>query len=119
MVDVLNQFDFTANAIAMDLSNQEFLDPHDGIADIRNRIMRAVRFDFPDTPILPGSEITWRATRWFRIIHYANTLDLTIEPTTLKWLQSNTHYLAMRGAFAEFFFDPNLGLFGANRIDRQ
>lgn len=118
IIDVLNQFDFTGNAIAFDLRSQMFFDPMGGKRDLERRIMRATRFDFPDTPILPNSPVTWRATRWFRILHYAATLNLIIEPITLRWLKDNSQYREDREAFAEIFFEPCLDLVDSGLLEQ-
>lgn len=39
----LSRRDFTANAMALDLSNQKLIDPFDGATDVREGILRAVR----------------------------------------------------------------------------
>lgn len=53
--------DFTANALAIDLSSGEWLDPFGGIADIRRRRLRLVRREnFADDPLR-----TFRAARFY------------------------------------------------------
>ena len=52
IVDVLNQFDFTGNAIAIDVRTGSVYDPQNGRRDMERRTMRAVRFDYPDEPIV-------------------------------------------------------------------
>lgn len=110
ILDVLSQFDFTANAIAVDLRARGLVDPAGGRFDLRARKMRATRFDFPDTPVLPGSGVTWKATRWFRMLHYAAVLDLEIEATTREWLKANRYCRESRVAFSRLFFEPRLDL---------
>ena len=109
--DVLGQFDFTGNAIAYDLKRSEIIDPYQGCLDLAQRTMRATRFDFPDLPLRRGSPITWRATRWFRILHYATKLGLSIEPVTYEWLRANKHYREQVDEFTAVFFRPSLGPF--------
>jgi len=53
IVDALNQFDFTANAIALDMRRPRLFDPQNGIRDSVATTMRAVRFDYPEEPISP------------------------------------------------------------------
>lgn len=105
--DVLNQFDFTGNAIGIDLRNGEIHDPQNGIRDLSRRMMRAVRFDYPDEAILPGHPITRTTVLWFRILHYAALLDLTIEPVTFQWLEDHKDCNNDLDLFEEYFFKPN------------
>lgn len=50
IVDVLDQFDFTANAVAYDLRTGDAFDPQNGARDAARRVMKMVRFDYPDGP---------------------------------------------------------------------
>lgn len=104
ILDVLNQFDFTANALAMDLRSGCVFDPQNARRDLDRCIMRAVRFDYPDEPFLPDYRITRPAVVWFRIIHYASAQGLTVEPVTQRWLQMHRHYWQYRGEFEKLFF---------------
>jgi len=107
MVDALNQFDFTGNAIAVDLRTGEILNPQRGIEDLARRIMRGVRFDLPDEPIAAGHGLTHRVCHWFRILHYAAALGLRIEPVTMRWLRAHRSFAVYRDAFAEQFKLPH------------
>lgn len=89
IVDALNQFDFTANAVACDLRSGRTFDPQNGVRDITKRVIRAVRFDYPDECIAPGSSLTRLTVLWCRLLHYASVLGFSIEPVTLRWLQQN------------------------------
>jgi hypothetical protein len=104
IVDVLNQFDFTGNAVAVDLRTRQFYDPQNGYRDLLRQIMRAVRFDYPGEPIVSGQSITRPAVVWFRILHYATALNLTIEPVTMNWLKKHRRFLKQAPAFNETFF---------------
>jgi hypothetical protein len=106
IVDVLNQFDFTASAMAFDLRTGAAYDPQNGFRDLTRRTMRMIRFDFPDTPFNPGEALTMRAILWFRILHYARVLGLAIEPLTLEWLRANRAYARHADAFRTTFFEP-------------
>ncbi len=55
IIDVLNQFDFTANAIAFDINSGVIFNPENGIRDIEKNTIRAVRFDYPNEPISANS----------------------------------------------------------------
>src|SRR5713101_5027714 len=46
IIDVLNQFDFTGNAVAFDLRSGRFFDPQNGRRDLHRRVLRSVRFDY-------------------------------------------------------------------------
>lgn len=105
--DALNQFDFTGNAVGFDVRGGRFFDPQNGRRDLERRIMRAVRFDYPDEPIVPGHALSRLTVLWFRILHYARVLELTIEPVTLRWLADHSAFRVRRGAFATTFFEPH------------
>jgi tRNA nucleotidyltransferase (CCA-adding enzyme) len=109
ILDALNQFDFTANAIAVDLRRPRLFDPQNGLRDVRLGVMRAVRFDYPDEPIGPGEKLTRPAVLWFRLIHYAQALRFKIEPVTLQWLRANRRFSADIDRFSKLFFRPNSG----------
>lgn len=104
ITDVLNQFDFTVNAVAVDLRSKEFFDPQNGVRDIQMKIMRAVRFDYPDEPIAPTVPLTRLEVLWFRILHYAAALKLSIEPLTREWLCAHQRYEKNRERFTATFF---------------
>jgi hypothetical protein len=109
IVDVLNQFDFTASALAFDLRTGTAFNPQNGVRDAVRRTMRMVRFDWPEAPFIPGAPITRNAVLWFRVLHYAKQLGLTIEPLTLAWLRRNRGYSTQSDVFAELFFRPEKG----------
>jgi hypothetical protein len=104
ILDVLNQFDFTVNAVAVSIRTREIFDPQNGRRDLARGIMRAVRFDYPDQPIAPGQSLTRLTVLWFRLLHYAAALDLSIEPVTLQWLQRHRHFSAQAEVFSSTFF---------------
>ena len=112
ITDVLNQFDFTGNAVAFDLREGRFFDPQNGRRDIGLKVMRALRFDYPDEPIIPGHPLSRPVVLWFRILHYARVLGWTIEPITRSWLADRRDYIAKRGTFASVFFEPHPDAFG-------
>jgi hypothetical protein len=108
ILDVLNQFDFTANAVAVHLRTGVLHDPQNGRRDCSLRVMRAIRFDYPDEPISQSIKLTRPAVVWFRILHYAAQLGFTIEPVTLEWMRRHSFYAGQLNDFVETFFplDP-------------
>lgn len=104
IIDVLNQFDFTGNAVAVDLRTGQFYNPQNGLRDLKRRVMRAVRFDYPDEAFSPDQSLTRTAVLYFRILHYAFTLNMTIEEVTLSWLKKNRRLLKQMDAFNKTFF---------------
>lgn len=108
ILDVLNQFDFTGNAIAYNPITDEIIDPKNGLDDLHAGVLRSVRFDWPDRPMRKNIPVTWRADRWFRLLHYAATLDLSIERATADWLEKNSDCMGQYDEFSRFFFKPDL-----------
>ena len=107
MLDALNQFDCTVNALAIDLRTGYLLDPQNGRQDIRTKTMRAVRFDFPNEPIAQNATLTRNAVLWWRLLHYASSLGLEIEPVTSAWLAENRKFEAYREDFERTFYKIN------------
>jgi len=108
IVDVLNQFDFTANAVAFDLRTGQAFDPQNGARDALRRVMRMVRFDFPDGPYIKGAELDRNVVLWFRVLHYASRLGFVIEPFTRDWLLARGAYREHAATFEREFFVPDL-----------
>lgn len=109
IIDVLNQFDFTANAVAFDLRTGEGFDPQNGFRDALRRRMRMVRFDYPEGPFISGATLSRNAILWFRILHYTRILGFTIEPVTLEWLKMHRALNSQLEAFSLIFFRPDSG----------
>jgi hypothetical protein len=109
IVDVLNQFDYTASALAFDLRTGDGFNPQNGLRDLARRTMRMVRFDFPEEPFRADTALTRNAILWFRVLHYATVLGLTIEPFTLEWLRAHRHFHKQQTLFTDLFFDPCVG----------
>ena len=112
IVDALNQFDFTANAVALDLRSKRLFDPQNGTRDARERVMRAVRFDLPDEPISANCPLSRLSVLWIRLVHFAHTLGFAIEPVTWKWIQDHAHFGQDADAFARTFFRPAVDWIG-------
>ena len=112
IIDVLNQFDFTANSVALSLHTGEFFDPVNGVRDIHRRVLRAVRFDYPDEPFMPGQGLSRLQVLWLRLVHYSVKLHLTIDPVTLRWLREHDDYAAGAYEFSKIFFPLHPGVLG-------
>lgn len=110
IIDVLNQFDITANAIAFDLSNGDFFNPTNGLRDLRNKELRAVRFDFPEMVVSKDIPISRNSVLWFRYNHYCNKLKYAIEPITREWITKNKFRKNDLKLFAKHFFEPTIDL---------
>ncbi len=110
IVDVLNQFDFTANAVAVDIKTATVFNPENGLRDIENKTIRAVRFDYPNEPISNNTLLTRLEVLWIRLIHYSNKYNMVIEPITRAWLEKNKNYKNNVSEFERLFFKPNVKL---------
>jgi hypothetical protein len=110
ILDCLNSFDCSANAIAYNLREGQIVDPQNGRRDISRRQIRAIRFDFPDSPVSSTLPLSQPIIAWFRLFHYACVLNMTIEPVTLQWLIRHRHYLSRKAEFSSYFFEPRLDL---------
>ena len=78
MADDLARRDFSINAMAFPISRSEsgLLDPHGGLADLADGLVRVLHpASFVDDP-----------TRVFRAVRYARRLGFTVEPGTLERL---------------------------------
>ncbi|MYE38346.1 MAG: HD domain-containing protein [Candidatus Spechtbacteria bacterium SB0662_bin_43] len=76
--------DFTMNAIAMRLDGS-FVDPFDGVRDIRSQTIRAVGD--------PNARFSEDALRILRAVRFIASLDFTIEHTTQQAIRSNASLL--------------------------
>lgn len=108
MSDALRQFDFTANAIGMNLRSGQVFDVCNGIRDAQDRIMRAVRLDYPNEPIREGANISRLEVLWIRLQHYSRILDYQLHPQTETWLRQNQDYRSAASRFSALFFAPDL-----------
>lgn len=117
ILDALNQVDCTINAAAINLRTAALLDPQNGRYDAAHRTMRTSLFEIPATPICPGAGVTHAGALWHRLLHYACTLGLRIEPTTARWLTEHRPAETESLQFAEMFFVPRLDLARGLRRD--
>lgn len=106
--DILYNFDFTANAIAWDFKDDELLDPLNGIDDIKNRTLRAVRLDFPEMPVSQNIQLSAVTVFWFRLLHYQNVLGLQFDKTTEEWVVENKQRMNDYDLFCKYFFVPSI-----------
>ena len=86
--DDQNRRDFTINALALDLSEENFgnlLDPFNGIQDLQDKIIR--------TPLDPEITYSDDPLRMMRAIRFASQLDFIIEEESLKAISGNNHRL--------------------------
>lgn len=105
---ILRNFDFTLNAIAWSLRDSTLLNPLNGIADASNRLLRAVRLDFPEMMVSKDIQISAVSVFWFRLLHYQNVLGLTFDPVTEDWIIENHRRIKDYDLFCKFFFKPSI-----------
>ena len=82
--DDQNRRDFTINAFALDLSQENFgdlLDPFNGIADLNSKIIK--------TPLNPDITYSDDPLRMMRAIRFATQLNFTIEEKSLEAISKN------------------------------
>lgn len=106
--DLLKNFDFTANAIGINIKTGAIYDPVNGIRDINNRILRAVRLDFPEKPVSSDISLSAVSVFWFRLLHYQNKLGFEFEKQTKEWVLKNAYRIRDYEMFEKYFFTPNL-----------
>jgi len=105
--EVLIDFDITINAIGYDIKTEKIIDPLNGIADIKQKIIRATHLDFPDFVIKDGkNEISSLSVFWFRLLHYRNVLEFKFDEATLNWVRDNKFRYKDLHSFQEIFFNP-------------
>ena len=69
----LSRRDFTCNAIAYDEEENKYIDYHNGIKDISNKILRHINSHFCEDPL-----------RVLRLCRFVAQLDFSVAPETLK-----------------------------------
>lgn len=108
--EILENFDITINAIGYDIRNKKLLNPVDGIQDLENKIIRAVRLDFPDKILeSDGIRISTLSVFWFRLLHYKNKFHFEFEKCTLQWINDNRFRSIDLEKFKKMFFTPLIG----------
>lgn len=103
---LLMNFDFTANAIGLNISTGEFFDPVNGIEDIEKKILKAVRTDFPEMPVSDNIPLSAVSVFWFRLLHYQVKLGFTLDEKTEQWIVDNKYRMRDREMFVQYFFEP-------------
>lgn len=106
--DILFNFDFTANAIAWDFKDDKLLDPLNGIDDINNGLLRAVRLDFPEMTVSDNIPLSAVSVFWFRLLHYQNALGLQFDKDTERWILDNKLRMKEYDLFCKHFFVPSI-----------
>lgn len=105
--ELLHNFDFTANALAIDIRSKSFFNPVGGLEDIQRKMLKAVRLDFPErqvSAIVPMSAVS---VFWFRLLHYQNKLGFSFEHKTEEWIIENQWRKRDLGKFEKYFFVPS------------
>lgn len=106
IIDVLNQFDITCNSIAFDLKSGQLFNPQNGVKHIKDRLLRAVRFDFPEIDLSDDIKLSRNSILWFRINHYSKLLNFELDDITLKWVKENEYRIRDLKLFKKIFFQP-------------
>lgn len=114
--EILRNFDFTANAIAWSIKDDELLDPLNAIDDISQGILKAVRLDFPEMMVNEEIPISAVSVFWFRLLHYQNKLRLRFDPTTENWIIENKFRMRDYNLFCKYFFEPSFSGVMLNKL---
>ncbi len=85
LADDLKRRDFTINALAYDDEKDELVDLHDGMKDLKNRLVRAVGE--------PEERFAEDALRMMRAVRLATELDFTIDPATEQAIIKHAAFL--------------------------
>lgn len=104
---ILSDFDITINAIAFDINRKKIINPINGIQDLKNGIIRATHFKFPEITIYSSKvKISSLSVFWFRLLHYRSLLGFNFDKATLDWVKSNRNRYCDLENFKFIFFEP-------------
>jgi poly(A) polymerase len=76
LIEDLQRRDFTINSIALTLPDFQIVDPHNGVADLTNKILT--------TPIDPETLFSEDPLRMLRAARFISKLNLTVDPNILS-----------------------------------
>ena len=99
---------YTANAKGINIKTGTIYDPVHGITDINNRVLRAVRLDFPERPVSSDIPLSAVSVFWFRLLHFQNKLGFEFEKQTKEWIIENAHRIKDIEIFKKYFFTPQI-----------
>ncbi len=88
LADDQNRRDFTINALAISLNKSSFgevIDPFDGLADLKDKIIR--------TPLNPDTTYSDDPLRMLRAIRFSTQLNFKIEEESFDAIKRNAHRL--------------------------
>ncbi|NBP90717.1 MAG: CCA tRNA nucleotidyltransferase, partial [Opitutae bacterium] len=71
--DAAERRDFTINAISWNPATGEIIDPYNGLADLKAKVLRHVSLKFSEDPL-----------RVLRAMQFAARLQFTVAPETVK-----------------------------------
>ena len=81
----LKRRDFTINSMAIDLSTGELLDPHNGISDLKNKIIKAIGN--------PQERFSEDGLRLLRACRFSSQLNFQIEDNTFEAIIISNNYI--------------------------
>lgn len=116
--DLLCSFDFTANAIGINIKSGKLYDPVNGVLDVKHKILRAVRLDFPERPVSDDIALSAVSVFWFRLLHYQHTLGFSFTPETEQWIMANAFRYSDLEEFTKYFFEPQIATTIKEKIKR-
>lgn len=85
IMDDLSRRDFTCNAIAFDIVENNIIDPYDGIKDIKDKLIRSVG--------LADDRFNEDALRLMRAVRFSAQLGFEIEAVTRESIKNNAKFL--------------------------
>ena len=106
--ELLWNFDFTANALGVNIMTREVYDPVNGVDDIKRRILKAVRLNFPEKQVSAMIPLSAVSVFWFRLLHYQKTLGFAFDAETENWIINNKFRMREKELFVHYFFEPQM-----------